>query len=645
MLVVPTPVQDLTVSHCLSWLRRAFRLVSVLVVGVLSSGTLAGQSLTIVNPGFEAPAIPTGTFETTFAPPGWTEFGNINFGQRTIGVLDPLTTPYYPSAPEGENVGVIFLLDDFAVQTFFANQEAGMFQVLGDVLETSTVYTLSLEIGNIGVEPPPQTFLFTGFPGYRVELRAGGQVLASDENGLLPAEGAFETLTLQVAVGDSHPQAGQPLEIRLVNLNAAVGIEVNFDDIRLTAEATVAESCQYDLGFGGPGNLSLSLCGQTLDDPANTAQLSLTGAEPFGQVGFFLGVSNSPTPFKGGLLVPVPFLVQLILPADGGGALSLPVPGMAGAFGVFYLQAAAFDGAQQLELSNALAIAVGDHDPLAAGLGPVTLAAGGFQFTEGPLWSTAAQELLFTDIPADSILRFVGGTASLARGPNGTFANGLAFDASGEVIACEHGNGHQHVVQLDATLQAQAVLAATWLGQVLNSPNDVALHDSGSIYFTDADFGSLPGFGGAVPVLGFRGVYRLPPGGGIELVDASIDEPNGIGLSPDQSTLYVSDTTTGSLFAYALQPGGSVGARETFASGSAVADGLCVDLVGNVYLASQAGVRVLSPGGTLLGTIVVPQQPSNCAFGGADLRTLFITARTGLYSLPTTIPGLPLAGG
>ncbi|MFT7464890.1 MAG: gluconolactonase, partial [Pseudohongiellaceae bacterium] len=397
------------------------------------------------------------------------------------------------------------------------------------------------------------------------------------------------------------------------------------------------------LGFGGPGDLQLSVCGETLDDPSNSAELSLTGAEPLGPVGLFLGLAANPVPFKGGTLVPFPILTVLVLPADGTGVLSFAVPGLAGPFGVLIVQAAALDGGGNFELSNALQLAFGDHDPL-AGLGPVSLEAGGFLFTEGPLWRPDADELLFTDIPADSIYRLAAGSTSLARGPNGTFANGLLFDGAGNVLACEHGNGHQHLTQLDGNLQEQAVLAATWQGQVLNSPNDGVLHEAGSLYFTDPDFGSLPGLGGAQPVLGFRGVYRLPPGGPLELIDDTIDEPNGIGLSPDQRTLYVADTTTGSLFAYPLQADGSVGARTLFSSGLAVADGLCVDVVGNVYVATQTGVAILAPDGVLLGTLAVPQQPSNCAFGGSDLRTLYITARSGLYSAPTTIPGLPLQG-
>jgi gluconolactonase len=548
----------------------------------------------------------------------------------------------YPAgAPEGDNVGVIFLLDDFANQTVFTDQEAGMFQVLGDVLQTSTLYTLALDIGNIANAAPPNNFEFGGFPGYRVELRAGGQVLGFDQNGVLPAEGEFVATSVQVEIGATHVQAGQPLEIRLINLNTDVGIEVNFDDLQLTA--TALPTCQYDLGFGGPGDLQLSVCGETLDDPSNSAELLLTGVEPFGQIGLILGLAANPVPFVGGTLAPFPVLRVVVVRADATGVLSVPLSGLTGPFVTLIIQALAVDGGGAYELSNALQLAFGDHDPL-AGLGPVSLEEGGFMFTEGPLWLPDTDELLFTDIPADSIFRLAAGSTSLARGPNGTFANGLFFDGAGNVVACEHGNGHQHVTQLDGNLQEQSVLAATWQGQVLNSPNDGVLHEAGSLYFTDPDFGTLPGFGGAQLVLGFRGVYRLPPGGPLELIDDTIDEPNGIGLSPDQRTLYVSDTTTGSLFAYPLQPDGSAGARTLFSSGLLVADGLCVDVVGNVYVATQTGVAILAPDGVLLGTLAVPQQPSNCAFGGSDLRTLYITARTGLYSAPTTIPGLPLQG-
>ena len=191
------------------------------------------SSLVVSNHSFEFPAIAAGTFSTTAAPPGWSAYGNLNFNARTIGVLRPGTTTLYAEpAPLGQNVGVIFLMDNPANQTFFANLEAGMRQTLAATLQTRRQYTLRVEVGNIAndVNAP---FQFGGFPNYRIDLLAGTNVLASDNNSRLPGEGRFLTTTVAVATAASHPFAGQPLGIRLVNLNSAPGIEVNWDNVRL----------------------------------------------------------------------------------------------------------------------------------------------------------------------------------------------------------------------------------------------------------------------------------------------------------------------------------------------------------------------------------------------------------------------------
>lgn len=192
------------------------------------------NSLFINNHSFELPAIPSNSFATTAAPPGWqVQGGPINFGARTIGVLDPAgSTLYAVPPPHGENVGVVFLMDNPANQTFFAGLEAGLRQTLAATLQTRRRYTLRVEVGNIAHDAAAP-FLFGGFPNYRIDLLAGNNVLASDNNTLLPAEGRFLSSTVSVAIAASHPLAGQSLGIRLVNLNSAPGIEVNFDHVRL----------------------------------------------------------------------------------------------------------------------------------------------------------------------------------------------------------------------------------------------------------------------------------------------------------------------------------------------------------------------------------------------------------------------------
>ena len=191
--------------------------------------------VTIVNHSFEQPVIGAGTFSTNSPPTGWVGFGSLNFSNRTIGVLNPSTTTLYPGgAPDGSNVGVVFLMDNAGNQSFFANSPAGLEQTLSATLQPSSQYILTVNVGNIANDPtlPHNQFQFAGFPGYRIELLAGGSVIATDNNSLLPGEGVFFTSILQFT-SSSNVTPGQALGIRLINLNSSVGLEVNFDNVRL----------------------------------------------------------------------------------------------------------------------------------------------------------------------------------------------------------------------------------------------------------------------------------------------------------------------------------------------------------------------------------------------------------------------------
>lgn len=190
-------------------------------------------SLVVSNHSFEFPVIAAGTFSINPLPPGWAAYGNINFNNRSAGVLHPATTTLYAEPPpDGRNVGVTFLMDNPQNQTFFASSEAGLRQTLTTPLRTRRQYTLRVDVGNIANDVNA-TFAFAGFPNYRIDLLAGTNVLASDHNSLLPGEGRFLTSTVRVSIAASHPFAGQLLGVRLVNLNSAPGIEVNWDNVRL----------------------------------------------------------------------------------------------------------------------------------------------------------------------------------------------------------------------------------------------------------------------------------------------------------------------------------------------------------------------------------------------------------------------------
>jgi hypothetical protein len=205
----------------------------------------AGVPIAIVNSGFETDPVSEGCF-AVFTPFGWQPydpFDLLNGGNNSIGVLDCTDWIFFPDgAPEGVQVALTFL-----AATIGAGP-AGLSQVLADVLEASTIYRLTVQVGNIasGTGPPPCDqfgfFDLDGFPGYRVELLAGGVVIAADDNSLagVLGEGEFGPTAIRAAIPATHAQLGQPLEIRLINLNEAEtpedpGIEVDFDDVALEA--------------------------------------------------------------------------------------------------------------------------------------------------------------------------------------------------------------------------------------------------------------------------------------------------------------------------------------------------------------------------------------------------------------------------
>lgn len=202
-----------------------------------ASPILTTEPITILNPSFEFPATPNDSFITTAPPTDWVAYGAINNGNRSVGVLNPNTTTLYLEAvPHGSNVGVTFLMDNAGNHLQFNNSPAGMEQTLTAQLQVNSRYVLTTYVGNLGPGTPPAPFAFTGFPNYRIELLAGGVVIAQDSNTLLPGEGRFLVSTVSVTIGANHAQSNQNLGIRLINLNSAVGIEVNFDRLTLVRQ-------------------------------------------------------------------------------------------------------------------------------------------------------------------------------------------------------------------------------------------------------------------------------------------------------------------------------------------------------------------------------------------------------------------------
>ncbi len=270
-------------------------------------------------------------------------------------------------------------------------------------------------------------------------------------------------------------------------------------------------------------------------------------------------------------------------------------------------------------------------DPL-VGAGTVELVQGGYQFTEGPQWRDTPGDLLFSDVQGNTIYRYTpGGGAPVVHRMPSSNSNGLALDASGALLAAEHGS---RTVTRDAT-----PIASMFEGNKLNSPNDVIVSDDGVVYFTDPPYGiSMP-----QQELSFNGVFSLKTDGTLtaEYKGPTSSRPNGIGLSPDGSTVYVADTADGKLYAYTVMANGSLIDRRVLATTSGNPDGLAIDSAGNILVATSTGIEAFSATGTRWGVIAVPQQPANCAFGDSDHKTLYITARTALYKVRLTVEGLP----
>jgi len=264
-------------------------------------------------------------------------------------------------------------------------------------------------------------------------------------------------------------------------------------------------------------------------------------------------------------------------------------------------------------------------DPLAGTTKTATLVKSGFAFTEGPVW--IGGRLLFSDVNNNVIQELLadGGTSPFRTNTNG--ANGLATDPQGRLWACQGGNKRVTRNASDVT--------TTYNAAAYNAPNDIIVRKDGTAYFTDPNYSGNPDTQDA------HAVYRISPNDdGVTRLSGTWVQPNGIALSPDESILYVIDNGSGELRRATVSANGDVGAFTDFHAAQG-GDGMAVDDAGNLYIATTNGILVLDASGKDLGTITVAQVPANCTFGGAARKTLYITARTGLYSIDLNVPGLP----
>jgi gluconolactonase len=284
--------------------------------------------------------------------------------------------------------------------------------------------------------------------------------------------------------------------------------------------------------------------------------------------------------------------------------------------------------------------------------------AGGFIFTEGPVWVPDGS-LLFSDPNANTIYRWTpDGQVSVFRTKSGYAgadvaeygqpgSNGITLDAEGRVTINEHGN--RRVVRIEKT-GAVTVLADRYEGKRLNSPNDLVYRSDGALFFTDPPFGLPKAFGDRRKELPFSGVFSLKDGA-LRVVAKDLSGPNGLAFSPDERYLYVAnwDEKKKVVMRYPVNLDATLGTGELFfdmtsAPGDDALDGVKVDVRGNVYVSGPGGLWILSPEGRHLGTIVGPEHPHNLAWGGEDGRTLYLTAQSGLYRIRLNIPGVRPGG-
>jgi gluconolactonase len=278
----------------------------------------------------------------------------------------------------------------------------------------------------------------------------------------------------------------------------------------------------------------------------------------------------------------------------------------------------------------------------------IEVLASGFAWSEGPVWVRAGGWqpeacLLFSDIPRNRINRWrpghgidifmePSGYTGVAEYGTEPGCNGLTLDREGRLLLCEHGDRRVSRLAPDG---GKLTLADRWEGKRLNSPNDVVVHSSGAIYFTDPPYGLPDRYDDPRRELDFCGVYRISVDGRLDLLCRTMTRPNGLAFSPDEKTLYVaqSDPEAPIWRAFAVKPDGTLdGDGRVFFDGSrlfktrkGLPDGLKVDAAGHLFATGPGGVLVFTPDGTHLGTILTGQKTANCAFG-EDGRTLYMTA-------------------
>lgn len=275
----------------------------------------------------------------------------------------------------------------------------------------------------------------------------------------------------------------------------------------------------------------------------------------------------------------------------------------------------------------------------------------GCRWAEGPVWFDDMQCLLFSDIPNQRILRWAAdangaGAISTFRQPS-QFSNGQTRDRQGRLVTCEHGLRRVTRTEPDGTI---TVLADSYQGKRLNSPNDVVVRSDGSIWFTDPTYGILSDYEGyrATPEQPVRGVYRVDGAtGAITCLVDDFCQPNGLAFSPDEATLYIADsgashdgTKPRHIRAFDVAGGRLTHDRVFALIDAGIPDGIRTDMAGNLWSSAADGVHCFAPDGRRLGKVLVPEAVANLTFGGPRRNRLFITATASLYAIYLTTTGV-----
>lgn len=277
---------------------------------------------------------------------------------------------------------------------------------------------------------------------------------------------------------------------------------------------------------------------------------------------------------------------------------------------------------------------------------PITPHAGGARWAEGPVYLPDEDAVLWSDVRSDTVRRWSDADGDRVFLEPSDFANGHTLDHDGTVLACEHGLRRIARYERDGS---RTTVVDRFAGARLNSPNDIVVASDGAIWFTDPPYGILDDSEGHTADSELEGcfVYRVDRStGAVTIASRDLVHPNGLAFSPDERTMYVSDTSVARIdggnhhiLAFDVVDGRLVSPRVFLVMEPGVSDGMRVDAEGNVWTSAGDGIHVLDAGGTELGRIILPQEASNCQFGGPDGRRLFITATSTLWSIRVGVRG------